>query len=246
MDSTDNTLESLETSKMTPSEQEQEDLLVEAIYNRIVASTVMDVTAKLHQRVHTGGMSYSHLVFSSDRQTLYPDLYRNESEVQHAMKKYKVEVPTSHSIERPSKEVLTHLEDARDSNTSINGTSNNQMISAYDPLSNDVFNDNRNYVPPTLSSSSTHLDIWGRIPPKEPKDPIVCSVCLRPVNTLRFAPHLDKCLGIGTMARAATGSNNLFYSNTLSAPMTAHSIHPNVPRMGPPISISPFTSNQHN
>lgn len=50
---------------------------------------------------------------------------------------------------------------------------------------------------------ATHLDIYGRAPPKEPKDMISCHICGRQVNTLRYAPHLDKCMGIGTTVRAA-------------------------------------------
>jgi len=56
----------------------------------------------------------------------------------------------------------------------------------------------------TRQQSYTQADIWGRIPTKEPKFLVQCSICNRMVNTLRFAPHLDKCMGIGTTLRAAT------------------------------------------
>jgi len=48
-----------------------------------------------------------------------------------------------------------------------------------------------------------HLDIYGNHPLKEPKAAIDCHVCGRQVPTSKFAPHLDKCLGIGTTVRAA-------------------------------------------
>lgn len=47
-------------------------------------------------------------------------------------------------------------------------------------------------------------DIWGRIPAKEPKEMAFCSICRRHVSVVRFAPHLDKCMGIGTTTRIAT------------------------------------------
>ena len=53
------------------------------------------------------------------------------------------------------------------------------------------------------NSNNNYLDIYGRAPPKEPKDMIDCHICGRQVNTLRYAPHLDKCMGIGTTVRAA-------------------------------------------
>ena len=49
-------------------------------------------------------------------------------------------------------------------------------------------------------------DIWGRIPPKEPKTNSHCPVCNRSVNVASFARHLDKCMGIGT-SRIGIGNN---------------------------------------
>mmetsp|Transcript_8180 Transcript_8180/g.10686 ORF Transcript_8180/g.10686 Transcript_8180/m.10686 type:complete len:131 (-) Transcript_8180:384-776(-) len=65
------------------------------------------------------------------------------------------------------------------------------------------------------NSSSGGRDIWGRFPGKEPKELIPCPVCSRSVNTGRFAPHLDKCMGIGNMTRAAAVvANNLNTNGT--------------------------------
>lgn len=54
-----------------------------------------------------------------------------------------------------------------------------------------------------LTRQQTQLDIWGRLPPKEPESMIDCPLCKRLVSTLRFALHLDKCMGLGTMCRAS-------------------------------------------
>jgi Sgf11 (transcriptional regulation protein) len=46
----------------------------------------------------------------------------------------------------------------------------------------------------TIMTRHPSTDIWGRFPPKEPKDMISCPSCSRPINTLRLASHLDKCM----------------------------------------------------
>lgn len=88
----------------------------------------------------------------------------------------------------------------------------------------------------TASSSSLARDIWGKIPPKEyiPNASsrnnnntiitnsgsesvstcmMICSICQQKVgSSLRYASHLDKCLGIGTMSRntnSSTTSSNI-------------------------------------
>jgi hypothetical protein len=49
----------------------------------------------------------------------------------------------------------------------------------------------------TRNQTNPQTDIWGR-PPRPPNENVECSVCNRQVSTVRFAPHLDKCMGIGT------------------------------------------------
>ena len=51
-------------------------------------------------------------------------------------------------------------------------------------------------------------DIWGNYPAKEPKDlMIACPICQRMVQVARFAPHLDKCMGLGNTTRGAASSS---------------------------------------
>jgi hypothetical protein len=61
-----------------------------------------------------------------------------------------------------------------------------------------------------------HSDIWGKIPPKEPKRAAKCTVCDREVSALRFAPHLDKCMNLGTVRTAA--ANNTAVSSVRGMP----------------------------
>jgi Sgf11 (transcriptional regulation protein) len=60
---------------------------------------------------------------------------------------------------------------------------------------------------PAADTISSSADIWGRHPPKEySSDTLICTICQQKVgSSLRYASHLDKCLGIGTMSR---GGNN--------------------------------------
>jgi len=49
----------------------------------------------------------------------------------------------------------------------------------------------------TPSVRSSSYDIYGRIPPKEPKiTSTMCLLCGRSVSAIRFAPHLEKCMGL--------------------------------------------------
>ena len=57
--------------------------------------------------------------------------------------------------------------------------------------------------PQEVEQQPPGVDIWGRIPPKEPKQPVLCTLCRRHISTSRFASHLEKCMGIST--RPLTG-----------------------------------------
>lgn len=59
------------------------------------------------------------------------------------------------------------------------------------------------------NSSNNGGDVWGRVPPKEPKITAECHVCRRQVNALRFAVHLGKCMGIGGSSRWSLSSNSV-------------------------------------
>ncbi|CAB9508606.1 expressed unknown protein [Seminavis robusta] len=72
--------------------------------------------------------------------------------------------------------------------------------------------------------NTAHLDIWGRCNPKEPKEMMDCLICGRQVNALRFAPHLDKCMGIGTTVRAAAlAASGFVPQQQQQPPLTASS-----------------------
>jgi Sgf11 (transcriptional regulation protein) len=144
-----------------------------AIYDQLVTSISIEAACKLQP----DEISYSDPIVAQERRSLYPGLYESEEDVQRAMEEYAVEVPA----QRPRR-----------------------MTLAEDP-ENDEGDKESPSTPTVMTRQQTFAqsDVWGRNPPKEPKEMVECSICNRQVNTLRFAPHLDKCMGIGTTVRAA-------------------------------------------
>ena len=47
--------------------------------------------------------------------------------------------------------------------------------------------------PPPQKERRRFVDVWGRIPPKDPGH-VVCDACKRLVSVVKFAAHLDRCL----------------------------------------------------
>lgn len=161
------------------------DELYEGVYAKLVESVCIKVAAKMHRMAKSGELSYADLVAPKKRRLLYPGLYNSEVEVVAALDRYAVETPVSQlkTLRRVTNEPASSspapmvIEDRTESSVSI---STRQQV---------------------------QTDIWGRIPAKEPKELVACSICKRQVNGTRFAQHLDKCLGIGTMARAAASGS---------------------------------------
>lgn len=119
-----------------------------------------------------------------ERRSLFPTLYdsKTDDEIQQILDQYVVEY-----------EVVTPVS-VSEANDSIPTPQLDQTPPRVDP-------------DPALDSVSSSADIWGRHPPKEySSDTLICTICQQKVgSSLRYASHLDKCLGIGTMSR---GGNN--------------------------------------
>lgn len=140
------------------------------------------------------------------RRALFPALYSNDDEVVDQLERYAVETPlvaaapslssspeptvgagNTGATEEEDDQQQQHAEESTDDNTPTPSSS--------EPTA----------IPSTRHSSSSPLtDVWGRLPAKEPPFMIKCSICHRRINTLRFAPHLDKCMGLGVGSRVNT------------------------------------------
>jgi Sgf11 (transcriptional regulation protein) len=171
---------------------DEEDQLVQSLYDKLIDSISTEVACGMHRMVKTG-TCYSDIINTPrSRKDLYPSIHGSTQEMEESLQKYVVEV---FPAKRPRIASIAHSEqnsdDARSSNTDA-------------MLSEDVPEAPMH----NLRNTSLSVDIWGRIPPKEPKAAAKCPVCSRHISTLRFAPHLDKCMGIGTMTRVAAQNHN--------------------------------------
>lgn len=163
------------------------DPLVSAIYNQLVESACVDVSFKMHRMIKTGQISAKDLLVST-RMRLYPGLYETEKEAHRTLQQYATELPATKRRRR-----TTTFESDNDENDS----------EKKDPESNDAAQLSSNVV---TRNQHTATDIWGVVHSAPPNENVECSVCNRMVSTVRFAPHLDKCMQIGTMSRAAAAS----------------------------------------
>lgn len=148
-------------------------------------------------------------------------VYDSEESLQREIEKYNVDT----SMREVRQDSL--LDDADDdlpispfSGGGGGGATSTTTAVPVDTQSGDANNNNNpNSTIATRQQASVDRDVWGRFPLKEAKDPILCPACTRPINTNRFALHLDKCMGIGTTVRSASGA--LGTTNTRSAANTA-------------------------
>lgn len=151
------------------------DPLVSSIYDELITSVCVDVSFKIHRMIKAGAFTRRDLMMSS-RMELYPGLYDNEEEVRKALDEYATELPAK----RPRLSAPTDSNGDRETADKKDSDGSSVM---------------------TRNQTNPQTDIWGR-PPRPPNENVECSVCNRQVSTVRFAPHLDKCMGIGTTSRA--------------------------------------------
>jgi Sgf11 (transcriptional regulation protein) len=148
-----------------------------------------------------------------ERRELYPSVYRNNAQAEDHFE-FAVEIPSppvrqarrQHPHLTPSDVPPHHETDAS------YGLPNSSNDVPGDGATGNVASSAGSAQHPGIvtrqQSSYTQKDIWGRIPSKEPRFLVTCSICGRAVAASRFAPHLDKCMGLGVGARANSSSNS--------------------------------------
>jgi hypothetical protein len=169
------------------------DPLVASIFDQLISSVCVDVSFKIHQMIKTGEFSRRDLMISS-RMELYPDLYDNEEEVREALDEYATELPAKRRRLSAQNDANGDREiaDKKDSDGSNDSAVTSSVM--------------------TRNQANPQTDIWGR-PPRPLEETVECSECNRQVSTVRFAPHLDKCMGIGTTSRAGGASTSSTRAN---------------------------------
>eukprot|EP00980_Cylindrotheca_fusiformis_P005737 scaffold1194_cov127-Cylindrotheca_fusiformis.AAC.14 len=174
-----------------------EDRIVQSIYEHIVSSVCIDVARNMHELIKTGEIPASELKAPSSREEIYPELYKGKTpdEVKEILEKYATEQPTT---SRSRKRKLPGAANSTAATiTKPGGVENDSDEDFQEPSTTED--------QPAGEQAIDHLDIWGKLPPKEPKQTCECRLCGRHVSALRFAPHLDKCMGLST-ARGSTGN----------------------------------------
>jgi hypothetical protein len=130
------------------------------------------------------------------RRKLYPGLYANNEQVSNAIEEFAV--ISSYDKGRPRLESEYNLaESCIEIDLEEGGNTNNGSENSYEQPHHATQRG-------AGADSYTNADIWGVMPAKEPNFLVSCHICNRQVNTLRFAPHLDKCMGLGWGRAAAT------------------------------------------
>jgi hypothetical protein len=128
------------------------------------------MACNFHELIKTGEIPSSSLKAPSSREEIYPELYDDVSsdEIPQILTKYATEQPTKRPRKNQKQPLSSTTEKAE-------ASSDTEEV-----------------------NTNTHLDVWGNLPPKEPKQTVECQLCGRHVATSRFATHLDKCMGLST------------------------------------------------
>jgi hypothetical protein len=187
MDQTD----SLSDRNNASQEAAEEDQLVQSLYHKLIDSISTDIACGMHRMVKTG--TYSDIMTPQSRMDIYPSVHSSKEEMEESLERYVTEVPLLK--QRPRMASVA----ASDQNSENESTTTDAIVVEDTPVPEPITHNLRN----------TQRDIWGRIPPKEPKAAAKCPVCSRHISTLRFAPHLDKCMGIGTTTRVAAQNHSV-------------------------------------
>jgi hypothetical protein len=171
------------------------DPLVAYIYKELITSICVDVSHKMHRMIKTGQVSPKDLLIPT-RIELYPSLYDNTQAAKQALDLYATELPSKRARFMQTDPITNNDDD--------------DVEEDFDKNDSDAYTEPADSEPAPATPAVMTLrhqasaDIWGH-PPKPGSENVECSVCNRQVSSVRFAPHLDKCMGIGTTSRAAAG-----------------------------------------
>ena len=171
-----------------PSKEEGETVMnptdEQEIYNDILESICSDVVCAKHRKVNSA--AFTRTITSQERKEDYPQFNETKDDVEERQEWCATDQPVSKRF-RTSFELPYKLR--------VDGDEASIKEITEAPANDRITRHQQN-----------HTDIWGRIPLKEPKELAFCSICRRQVSVIRFAPHLDKCMGIGITTRIATST----------------------------------------
>jgi Sgf11 (transcriptional regulation protein) len=161
------------------------DTVEDYILDDILSSIIIDEACIIHRRIKMGMFPPQ----PKPRLDLYSEVHANEEEMMAAIQKYSTEEPLMHKSNSSSEDVVMDMLDEQEleGDNSSSSSTGSMVVTRH---------------------QQNQLDIWNRIPPKEPKALAKCTICDRYVSALRFAPHLDKCMQLGTMRTGAASNSS--------------------------------------
>ena len=192
--------------------------VVDIILEDIVEHIAVEMACEMHHAIKAGKF----VERPKRRLDLYSEIHSSEAQMMESIKKYSTEEPLQKRKAFASvtdQDTMLDLdenddEDARKTASSPCPTGANAISAASTTISDASANPIGGIVVTRLQQNQK--DIWNRLPPKEPKALAKCSICDREVSVVRFAPHLDKCMQLGSLrgaaaaAAAASGSSSAF------------------------------------
>jgi len=224
------------SSRESPSNAlESRERILQSVYDHLMRSVVVVYASNMHEMIKTGGISAPELQTPSSRQELFSSLYQGKTpdEIQAELDAYATEIPIRKSRKRKLRQATPATnakgavgsdeenkddednddEDDKDEDFKEEGAEEgDKAAKAAKPFEHPVTSapssGNQDQQPPGV-------DIWGRIPPKEPKIPVQCTLCGRHMSTSRFASHLEKCMGLSTRPLPGVPNRNNNASSSL-------------------------------
>mmetsp|Transcript_15142 Transcript_15142/g.23071 ORF Transcript_15142/g.23071 Transcript_15142/m.23071 type:complete len:197 (+) Transcript_15142:91-681(+) len=170
--------------------------VVDGVLQTILHHILTDTACEMHRSIKKTGN-----LLRKEQETKHRwDLYSHDAaeEMDATLQRYATEEPMKQL--RKKRKLRMWTEDSKDHlsrNSSNNNNTNNN---------NNSSTATETQITPVLTRhQKNETDIWGRIPPKEPKTLAHCRICDRDVCAIRFASHLDKCMNLGT----ARGSSSI-------------------------------------
>ena len=165
-----------------------EAAVAEEICKDLITSIAIEVAFDTHRMAKTGVLPLSQLMDPSTRSA---SLGANKSRIRSSSF-VPVEDDSEHGPQSKRSRSNTLASDGTGAGAGVGD------------IAGDATNGTQQQLEQQQQQQPVGADIWGRIPPKEPKIMPKCDICGRQVSALRFAVHLDKCMNLGNSRQ--TGS----------------------------------------
>lgn len=171
---------------------------VDAILDDILEHIAADLACEMHYAIKMGKMTER----PKRRLDLYSQVHATEEEMMQSIRRYETEEPLQKKASTLTEEALLDAEEPDDDDAATTASSSLSTPT----VTNNNNNNATNTTVIMTRHQQNHNDIWNRLPPKEPKKLALCTICNREVSALRFAPHLDKCMQLGSMRGSAAAA----------------------------------------